>query len=97
MTVLSSENTIQQIRLEREGETKSTFFSVTGDRSGRQICRRQNAGEVWPGGGWPIAKRVSHDRELAREREREREGGSFERRRPNAGEATPGRGRSASE
>jgi hypothetical protein len=67
-TELSSENVIQQIRLEREGETESTFFCVARDRSGRQIHRRQNAGEGWPGGDGrpprqkPTAERVGHDR-----------------------------------
>jgi hypothetical protein len=78
-TELSSENTIQQIRLEREGETESTFFfCVAGDRSGRQIHRRQNAGEGWPGGGWPTIETEADRREgrsrpvSGRERERGR-------------------------
>jgi hypothetical protein len=58
---------------------ESTFFSVDGYRTGRQIHRRQNAGEGWPDGGWPTTETEADRREgrsrpvseQARERERE--------------------------
>jgi hypothetical protein len=62
---------------ERERESQSTFvFSIAGDRSGRQIRRRQNAGE----GRWRVADRREReaterdrdDRHGASGRERER-------------------------
>jgi hypothetical protein len=68
-TELSSENTIQQIRLEREGETESTFFFVspetdpaaksTGDRTPVKDGPVEGGR---PSRQKPTAERVGHDR-----------------------------------
>jgi hypothetical protein len=60
----------------RERE-RTCFFSIAEDRSGRQICRRRNAGQRRR----LIAEREAPERDRdyrrvsEREREREREGG----------------------
>jgi len=69
-------NPATQRERERERERERTcFFSVPGDRSGLQICQRQNAGRRRR----PTTEREAAERDgnywRVSQREREREGG----------------------